>query len=473
MRVKTWRGIIPSLALLASLAAVRAAKAQDPSEFLKRLDTNGNGMIDPSEAEGRFGGFLQRMAENNPRMDLSRPVPISQLSDEFTRMREQRMSGGGGPPFGGPGGGPPGGFQGGRGGPAGGGRGGPERGGPDRGGQERGGPDRGGRPDDAANPYRATTTKIEPLVPGFGVEELLTPPPGFGAEGELFAVDVTEQDRQEAERTFRYYDSDRNGKVDAEEMRRSRYGADLALYDRNRDGVITLNEMEYRYARRRVENTRAGGGAAVANQGGQRGRGRPDQGGGQRGQEDSNAAQASNRFGDRNSYRVVPALERLPEGLPEWFPRNDADGDGQIMMSEFSATWTDLVLADFNQFDLNQDGLITPQECLKAQENGAMRGAAVAVASPTPASPSAAIPSGPSAPVAAGGPAAAVPVTLAGIEPKYVDYYRKLVAKYDANGDAALTADEWVKMSKNPEAADADGDQRITVEEFARWQLQR
>ncbi len=501
-----FKGFAAGLMLLAILGGARTATAQDPSEFLGRLDANGNGMIDPSEVEGRFGFFLQRMAENNPRLDFSRPVPISRLSEEFSRMREERMRSGGGPPFGGPGGGPGGGppgggFQG-RGGPPGGGfqgRGGPPGGGPPgRGGEDRGG-DRGGRGEDQNNPYRNTNTSVEPLVPGFGEEDVMTPPPGFGAEAELFTVEVTEQDRQEAQRAFGYYDNDRNGKIDREEMSRSRYGADLPMYDKNRDGVITMNEMEYRYARRRAENSRSGGAAGPqqAQQGGDRGnrgnRGQADagRGGGGGGESGGTSDKDRRRFADRNSYRIVPPLERLPAGLPDWFARNDADGDGQIMMSEFSSSWTQSVLAEFNQFDLNQDGLITPQECLKAQVIGADRGSTISVASAAPAeSPStsdssdasdassssdasdqsdSAATSG-SAAVSAS-PASSGPAPA--IDARYLSYYKGLIGKYDANGDGALGPEEWVNMSKNPEAADTDGNKRITVEEYARWSMQR
>ena len=76
-------------------------------------------------------------------------------------------------------------------------------------------------------------------MPGFGVASMSTPPPGFGAEAQLFTIEVTEEDRREAERSFRYYDRNQDGKIDSEEMGRSRYGSDLPLFDRNRDGVIT------------------------------------------------------------------------------------------------------------------------------------------------------------------------------------------------------------------------------------------
>ena len=66
------------------------------------------------------------------------------------------------------------------------------------------------------SPYSSRATKVEPLVPGFGVASVSTPPPGFGAEGQLFTILITEEDRREAERSFRYYDRNQDGKIDAE-----------------------------------------------------------------------------------------------------------------------------------------------------------------------------------------------------------------------------------------------------------------
>ena len=34
-----------------------------------------------------------------------------------------------------------------------------------------------------------------------------------------------------------------------------------------------------------------------------------------------------------------------------------------------------------------------------------------------------------------------------------------------------LTQSEWVEMAKSPEEADTNGDKRISVEEYARWQM--
>jgi len=475
--------------LLAAAGSVRRAAAQGPIDFLRRADENGNGMLDPDELEGRTGGFIRRMAENNPRIDLSRPIPLDRLASEFERAREERMrSGGGGPSFGGGrssfgGGGPPFGGGGppfGGGGPPFGGGFSPFGGGPPGGGDWRGRDSgRGSSGGNESSPYGPRTTKVEPLVPGFGVPTAATPPPGFGAEGQLFTINITEEDRREAERSFRYYDRNQDGKIDAEEMGRSRYGSDLPMYDRNRDGVITMNEMEYRYARRRMENT-------------QDSRSRSGPPGGDRREDDRRRDRSRDGAGEeqsatetdspeRKSYRRKPPIERLPEGIPDWFPRDDADGDGQIAMNEFSASWTDGVLAEYNQFDLNRDGLITPTECMTAKNQGAVRGASIGAPVSAPASSAAApdagtagaTPAASGSPAASAGSPAAAAARPADIDARSYDFFKQLVIKYDANNDGELTANEWANMSKNPEAADADRNGRITVEEYARWKLQR
>ena len=62
--------------------------------------------------------------------------------------------------------------------------------------------------------------------------------------------------------------------------------------------------------------------------------------------------------------RFLSPHERLPKGLPEWFVRKDANGDGQVSMSEFSSSWTSGKRQEFNTSDKNRDGFIVPGECL-------------------------------------------------------------------------------------------------------------
>jgi Ca2+-binding EF-hand superfamily protein len=332
--------------------------------------------------------------------------------------------------------------------------------------------DRGRSSSDQSNStYASRTIEVEPLVPGFGVDMELTPPSVFGAEADLFTVEITDQDRREAERAFGYYDRNRDRKIDAEEMKRSRYGSDLPLFDRNRDGLITLNEMEYRYAQRRVNNE---GGSSTASKGSDS-RKSSDK-------DEPEARWREKRDDDRKSYRAQAPIEGTQEGLPDWFARDDADADGQVAMAEFSVTWSDSMMSDFNQFDLNQDGMITPQECLKAGENGAVRGGSVGATSTDSSSAKSDASSGDSdssSSDASSGASTAdarpspTPATPLKISPQYLKYYQSLVAKYDKNNDKVLVKDEWVSMSKDPAAADVDGNGRITVEEYARWSMKK
>jgi len=67
----------------------------------------------------------------------------------------------------------------------------------------------------------------------------------------------------------------------------------------------------------------------------------------------------------RRSYRFTRAADRLPTGLPAWFQSRDANGDGQVSMSEYSRTWSSSSVADFRRYDLNDDGIITAKEAAK------------------------------------------------------------------------------------------------------------
>lgn len=56
--------------------------------------------------------------------------------------------------------------------------------------------------------------------------------------------------------------------------------------------------------------------------------------------------------------------ERLPPGLPRWFFDLDVNGDGQISAAEFLAEGGAHRLQEFEQYDRNGDGLLTPDEVL-------------------------------------------------------------------------------------------------------------
>jgi EF hand len=64
----------------------------------------------------------------------------------------------------------------------------------------------------------------------------------------------------------------------------------------------------------------------------------------------------------RRSYRFTPAAEKLPSGLPGWFKSRDANGDGQVAMSEYARSWSARLVAEFRRYDTNDDGIITAKE---------------------------------------------------------------------------------------------------------------
>src|SRR6185503_8803608 len=59
----------------------------NPADMLRRLDENNNGLIDPSESEGRARYMLERIARDVPGLDLSRPIPIDKLSRAIEQAR--------------------------------------------------------------------------------------------------------------------------------------------------------------------------------------------------------------------------------------------------------------------------------------------------------------------------------------------------------------------------------------------------
>jgi hypothetical protein len=68
----------------------------------------------------------------------------------------------------------------------------------------------------------------------------------------------------------------------------------------------------------------------------------------------------------RRDAKFHLSAKRLPPGLPDWFLRRDLDGDGQLILSEFAPQATAAERREFARYDLNSDGVVTPQEYLKA-----------------------------------------------------------------------------------------------------------
>ena len=277
--------------------------------FLRYLDSNGDGQIDSKEAEGRRRYFVERLAERAG-VKAEFPVSVEKLRVGLT---QQSQSGGDSSSS--------------------------------------------SKPSETAKP----SDNSKPLVPGFGVESQLAPPLGFGTADEgqsgnrsrgsprssrggsssdsssSSGSSIEHRLREHAKSLLKQYDKNENGVLEEDEwrrMHRSHWSADS-----NGDKRITVEELTgwlEKYSR-------------TDSRWGSRSRGSSDS-------------------GKRTSYRPLTPHERLPKHLPEWFVEKDIDCDGQVAMAEYATDWTDAKAAEFIFCDLNNDGIITPDECLEVEK---------------------------------------------------------------------------------------------------------
>jgi len=313
------------------------ARAQRIEGMIRQFDTNGDGTITPDEVGEARRPFYERYVRRAG-LDPTKPIAVSTLKDALASQGGQSGGGPGGP---------------------------------------------------AATPggtgaTAAGSTKPAPsLVPGFGVAPSAASVPGFGTplamnssssgsmassasssvtasssaspsstnpsstSPSLGTSDPSQVDRkirQYAESLMKQYDKNKNGQLEREEWSEMR--GNWRDADRNGDGVITLDELTAQLSR--YSRPGSGGGSS---------------GGFGASGSSSSAARDSSQ---RKSFRFLSAKERLPSGLPDWFARKDADGDGQVTMAEYSSLWSDATAKDFAKYDLNGDGVVTPAECLKA-----------------------------------------------------------------------------------------------------------
>ncbi|HTQ38108.1 MAG TPA: hypothetical protein VMJ32_03720 [Pirellulales bacterium] len=329
-------------------------------------------MLEPSELNDRARFMLQRAGLNT-----DGPISIEKATAAFDQMRNQ---GGGGGRF-------------------------------NRGGE--------GSPGNVANSGDASRENKEedntpPLVPPFGESVDAPSVPGFGEDLVLATASFTGDSqvatassggasssstsapaggssssassssgatddakiRGYAASMMKQYDKNGDGVLEKEEWSQMSNGE---RYDRNHDGKVTLDEIvetlknwnhddSASMASRSDSSGSSGAGAsrtsssgstatadaAGGNPGGSRGLG---------GRRDNGPGPSSGSTATGKHY--LTPKERLPEGLPDWFAQDDADGDGQVSMHEFASTWTESKLAEFAKYDLNGDGFITPDEVLK------------------------------------------------------------------------------------------------------------
>ena len=318
-------------------------------------------------------------------------------------------------------------------------------------GGDSGGDSKGGSSDPRRSSDDALTADL--LVPDFRVETDPVMLPGFGPTAEMMSVAVTDADRNEARQTLGRYDRNRDGVLTKDELS-SRFSGNPMDFDRNKDGRLTEGELAVRYARRRTVREE-------------------DEG---RSRESSRRSSKKERsvsvddmmeklYGDRKSYRIEGAGAST-EGVPGFFTDKDANQDGQVTMAEFASEWTDELLQEFFKSDLNRDGIITVQEVIASvEQNDRLGPPASSMASTGASSNDAEASSGSSS--SASKPAG--PTEMGKPSESYVKFAARIMKGRDKNGDGKLTRSEWADMALSPAAADFDRDGSITVEEYAWW----
>ncbi len=332
----------------------RGPSGWDPTEMLRRMDRDRNGKIEGDELEGRGGEFVRRIL-NGTGMENSKSINIDDASKAVQKVREQREAG-----------------------------------------------------VDSASMSFGAASDAEPAV-GFDA-----PPPVNGKSlEERFGKSVVDQVAGIMER----YDKNKNHYLDGPEWSEVRWRDDPTQDDANKDGRLSMEELCNRIVRSNGSRSRGddrGRDDRRSDEGDRGGDDRyrqyaesllrqndrnkngvleKDEWGRLRGNPadyDKNGdgkitveelTQRSESFGrgrssrDRSdeapkqeTYRFLTATERLPKGLPDWFMRNDLNGDGQIMMHEYTTSWSSSKVSEFNSYDLNGDGVITPKECLGAEK---------------------------------------------------------------------------------------------------------
>lgn len=176
-----------------------------------------------------------------------------------------------------------------------------------------------------------------------------------------------------AQRLIQRYDRNGDGQLQEEEWQRMR--GQPARMDANGDGVVTLDELTQwivafgAQRKLRLVQAVAGETASADRPSGEEAKTDDDPGApSEQAKPSSEASAPPQQAGAKapvRQGRFHVSAKRLPPGLPPWFLQRDANGDGQITLSEFAPKATAEDRREFSRYDRNGDGVITPQECTK------------------------------------------------------------------------------------------------------------
>ena len=330
--------------------ADRTARQMERAEGLIRFfDANQDGVIEPNEVHGQRRYVYERLAKQAG-LDPTHSVSVGEFRAALGRYFKKAVEGGSKSPA-------------------------SKK--PASGAASGRGSSKEGKP--------ASGGESAPKVPGFGVQGEAPKVSGFGpASGGSTATpsspsrngsskrssspgsssskpaekkELDSRIRKYAESLLRRYDANKNGVLEKDEWSKMRNNPEKA--DRNRDKVVTGEELTTWLSAYSQKSSPPPSTSS------------PPTASASLSRSTSSRHSHSSRSEERKSYRFLTPTERLPKGLPDWFARKDANGDGQVSMAEYhSGDWDEAKAAEFAGYDLNNDGMITPAECLEAAKTG-------------------------------------------------------------------------------------------------------
>lgn len=381
----------------------------DPGEMVSRLDQNGNGQIDPEEMQGPARFFLERAARDS-NLDLTKPIPTAKLRE----VMQARM-------------------------------------------QQRGGPGNGGN--GGSNSTSALPKTIN-APNAFGVEQKLTPVPGFGIPSadswDVIKAKYNERIVQRVEEMLGRMDKNKDGILDAEEIKNGQWRGDPKESDVNKDGKLSRSELAERQRLRDQNGGGGGPGGGFAGGGFNRGGGGFAGGGFQGG--DFNGGFPGGGFNGGGST-------------------GSSGGSGSSSKSSPSRS-TATVVAAATPYRVY--GVANPSP---SSSNYAAPATTLAMNAAPPSAPAASAPTATtpptgapatSPPVAAVAPPATpaeAPASAAAIPQPVIDFAESTIKENDANKDGTLDGDEVTKMSSRRRKADINADGKITKEELIAYQM--
>lgn len=343
---------------LVGSVVVSASTASAQSEWVRRIDANGNGYLEPSEVSDRARSFLGRFAGEYG-IDLSSTNSVRRVEEAARQYFERRSR------------------------------------------------------EASENPAPTVTSTIK----GFGPDPDAYLIPDFSTPAIRYPY--TPADMTEADEALGRFDRNRDGFLTFDEIDLNRWrGPSPQACDLDQDSRLSRIELAQRYARRRLLEKQE----AIANQfatnravendeeRSDRSRDRGDYEQGPRGRpraDRGNRALAysiverfdfskngllepremagvgidvakadynrdgrvdGEELGDYLFQEMERAGNDLSEVLPTWFFERDGNGDQQIEMAEFTTEWTPEKTEEFARYDANQDGIITSNEVLSSKQ---------------------------------------------------------------------------------------------------------